>query len=328
MSLGEKFGWYKRACLDVSFVNVSYASIMQTLASGTANVAWNTMQGVISTYHLKKDLVYLYPWDIFAQGNALMGRPGIGLETFEDFVKQGKSRKAAISAVIAELKGKTIVTTENNIRDEFVDEALDRQHKPLDWVKKVNLDPASGLAAFLGGTGDAYVAGVPQRQTLVAHHYLTLLAGPNLATPSLNGFLTTRKFWNAHRDAFLALQHVTYMSMRYTAAHKAQVARYIARTYNHDTGSSVTPKDFLDDWQGLEIYPTTAAQAEKLVVGPTSPFYWKTKWDADNRYSHAITHAIPADVPASANLTPIFQKAYVAKYGATEKGWWPVNGKL
>lgn len=328
MSVGQQLGWYKQNCLNVTFKNVSYSSIMQALAAGSTNVAWYTTSGVAATYHLDKGLVYYYPWDIVAQGNALMGRPNDGLKTEAQFVKQGMSTSKAIAAVIKELHNKDVITTKDNVREELLVAALHRQGKPLSWIKETNLDAASGLAAFLRGTGDAYISGIPQRQTLIDHGYKVLLAGPDLAPAALNGFLTTKTFYKQHEQALLALQHVMFMTMRFTDKHKQQVAKYIASTYDHATGSNVTPAQFLQDYQGLELYPRTAAETAKLTLRKGSKYDWRAEWQLDNTYLYKLAHSIPSAVPTSSFLGMQFQAAYAKKYGLHETGWSKPTGSL
>lgn len=328
MTLGQKLGWYKRACLNVTFTNVDFTNEMSTLAAGTVNVAWYNTTGVVSTYHLDSKLVYVYPWDIFDQGAAMMARPGAHLTTYAQYRSRGMTNAQAIRAVISELHGRTVVTTLGEDTGEDLIMALRREGKPLSWVHVINLSQDSGLAAFLRGTGDAYIGGIPQRETLVQHHYDTLIAGPALTAPPLNGFVTTRSFWQQNQAAMLALMHVTFMAIRYTNAHTQQVGSYVASLYDQQTGGTMTTAQFASFWQKLEHYPSDAAQTQQDMLSPSGYAYWGKIWSQDNDYLHNVTKAIPAPVPTSAFLGNTFQKLYEAKYGASESGWWPVSGSL
>lgn len=328
MSLGTKLGWYSKNCLDVSFTNVDFSDTMSTLAAGTTDVAWYNTTGVVSTYHRKQDLVYLYPWDIFDQGAAMMARPSANLTTFDEYVKKGMSTKQATAAVIDELHGKTVVTTLGTDTGEDLIMALRRQGKPQNWVKVDNLSQDQGLSIFLRGTGDVYLGGIPQRATLTAKKYDTLLAGSDLTPPPLNGFVTTKGFWQAHQQAMLALQHVTFEAIRYTEKNLDAVAKYVSAEFNSQTGGSLTPADFKSFFQHYEHYPVNAAQAQKEIFSPSGFGYWKNIWTQDNDYLYTVTKAIPAPVPTSAFLGQQFQSMYIKKYGANETGWDKVSGSL
>ena len=328
MSLGQKLGWYAKECLQVSFTNVDFSTTMATLAAATTDVAWYNTTGVVSTYNRDKNLVYVSPWDIFDQGAAMMARPSVGLTTFDDFVKQGKTPKDATAAVFQELKGKNVVTTLGSDTGAALEMALRRQGLPKNWIKITNLSQDQGLALFLRGTGDVYLGGIPQRQTLVKKNYATLIAGADLAPPPLNGFVTTKSFYDKNKDALLKLQHVTYEAIRYTQKNTDEVAKYVADTFNQQTGGSMSPADFTSFFQHYEHYPLNAGQAQKMIFDPDGFAYWKNIWNQDNEYLHEVSKSIPADVPTSAFLGEQFQKAYLAKYGADETGWDSPTGSL
>lgn len=326
MALGQKFGWYRKACLNVSFVNTAWENVMSTLASGTVNTAWYNTTGVVSTYHIDRSLVYLYAWDIFDQGAAMMARPADHLKTYAQYKASGMSEEAAIHAVVNELKGKTVIVSVGSDTGEDLVNFLRQNGKPMSWVHVLNLGQNPGLEAFLRGTGDAYIGGIPQRQTLVNNHYQTLVAGSQLTPAPLNGFVTTRAFWNANKQAYLALMHVTYMEIRYTQAHTEQVGAYVSKLYNQQTGGSLTTADFVDFWQHWEHYPLNAAQAQKYILSPSGFGSWQRIWNSDNDYLVNVEHSLSSKVPYSAFLGNTFQKMYVAKYGANETGWWPASG--
>ncbi|MEU8633117.1 hypothetical protein AB0C38_13170 [Amycolatopsis sp. NPDC048633] len=329
MSLGTQLGWYRQACLNVTFQNVALTTIAKIVASGHgAPVGWRTSSEINQAQHLAPDLGYLYPWDICSSCSALMARPGSGLKSYGEFAASGMSRAAAIAAVIDELHGKSIVTTLKNSRAEVIQSAIQGQGKPLDWASYVDLDPASGYTAFLAGTGDTYIAGLPQQQPLADKGYTNLLTGSELSPPPLNGFLTTKAYWTENKDALLALIRVTFMAIRYTDANREAVAKYVSQTYNKQTGSTLTVADFDRYWQKLETYPVNAGDARKLMFTPGAPAYWRAIWDEDNNYFFGTTHSIPEPAPASAFLGEEVQQAYVAKFGAGETGWWKATGSL
>lgn len=328
MTLGTKLGWYAKECLQVSFTNVDFSTTMSTLASGTTDVAWYNTTGVVSTYNRDPDLVYVYPWDIFDEGAAMMARPSVGLTTFDDFVKQGMSDDDATKAVFQELKGKNVITTLGSDTGAALQMALRRQGLPEDWVKITDLSQDQGLTLFLRGTGDVYLGGIPQRQTLVKKDYDTLIAGADLAPPPLNGFVTTKKFYDANQEAMLKLQHVTFEAIRYAQENTPEVAKYVADTFNKQTGGTMTADDFTSFFQQYEHYPLNAGEAQKDIFSADGYAYWKNIWDQDNEYLHDVTKAIPETVPTSAFLGEEFQKAYVDKYGSDETGWDKPTGSL
>jgi len=327
-SVGQQLGWYKQNCLNVSLVNVAWDSMMTTMASRSIDVAVYNTTGVVSTHHIATNLVFAYPWDIFDQGAAMMARPGRGLKTFAQFRARGMSAQAARAATMRQLKGRTVVTTLGTDMGEDLVMALHRTGMSLHDVKVINLSTDQGLAAFLRGTGDAYIGGIPQRTRLVADHYLTLLAGPDLTAPPINGFVTTKAFATRNRDALLRLIHVTYMIIRYTQAHTTLVGKFITGTLNKQTAAGMKASDFVSFWQHYEHYPLNAAQAQRELFTPSGFGFWRTTWNQDNTYLVNFSHVLKAKVPTTAFLGVQMQQAYVSKYGAHETGWSKPSGRL
>jgi ABC-type nitrate/sulfonate/bicarbonate transport system substrate-binding protein len=322
MAVGQKFGWYKQACLNVTFTNTAWENAMSTLASGSVNVSWYNTTGVISTYHTDPKLVYVYPWDIFDQGAAMMVRPGLHLKTYDQLLASGLSQRAAVAQVVKELKGKQVIVSVGGDTGADLDTFLRSNSKLASWVHVINLGQNPGLAAFLRGTGDVYIGGIPQRETLVNDHYQTLIEGSAVTPAPLNGFVTTRAFYDANKDAFLALMHVMFMEIRYTQTHRQQVGAFVSKIYSQQTGSTLTAANFVTFFQHWEHYPLNAGQAQKQIFSTSGIGSWKAIWNNDNYYLFKVQHAIPAAVPYSAFLGVQFQKNYIAKYGANETGWW------
>lgn len=102
----------------------------------------------------------------------------------------------------------------------------------------------------------------------------------------------------------------------------------MAATYTHDTGNQFTAADFKQYWQKLELYPTNAADAQKLLFDKSGKAYWKTTWNLDGLYFVTLTHTLKAKTPTSVFLGEQVQKAYIAKYGANETGWMKTTGSL
>jgi NitT/TauT family transport system substrate-binding protein len=328
MSLGNELGWYAAECLNVTFQNVAFGDEPQVLSSGTSDVAWFSDPGVYEDYHQDPNLVYYYPWDIFYNGFALMARPSLHLKTAAQYEQEGQTQQQAVSSVINELHGKSVITTLNNSRAEEIQSPILQAGKPLNWMTYINEGAAPGLALFLRGTGDTYIAGIPQRAELLQDGYTPLLTGTELAPPPLNGFNTTKTFYEAHQAALLALLHVTFMEIRYTDANLNQVANYVASTYTHATGDQFTAADFKEYWQKLELYPTDAADAQKMVFDPSGVAYWQKTWNLDGLYFVKLTHTLTQDTPTSVFLGGQVQQAYIAKYGANETGWMKTTGSL
>jgi ABC-type nitrate/sulfonate/bicarbonate transport system substrate-binding protein len=319
--VGKEKGWFADEGLDVDFKPLAWNAIMPAVASGAVDVAVNNTTGVVSVFNKQPDIVFWYPWNIFAEGAALMGRPNIGLKSAKDFEKEGLSHKDAVKATIQQLKGKTIVTTMGSDMGKAVVEATRNNGLSRDAFKIIDMDPDEGLAAFISGSGEAYLGGIPQRTRLNSEGYLTLITGADLAPLPLNGWVTTKQFADKNADALLKLQHVMFKIIRYTNANQDEVAKMITDRLNTETGAKMTTEDFKRFWNEIEVYPKNAAEAKTEMLDNESFANWKRTWDNDNYYFVEVDKLISEKVPYDAFWGDKVEEEYIKKYGANETGF-------
>jgi NitT/TauT family transport system substrate-binding protein len=319
--IGKEKGWFAEEGLDVDFKTLAWNAVMPAVASNAIDVAVYNTTGVVSVYNKQPDLLFWYPWNIFAQGAALMGRPNIGLKTAKDFEATGMSHADAVKATIQQLKSKTVVTTMGSDMGKAVVEAARSNGLARDDFKIVDMDPDQGLAAFISGTGDAYLGGIPQRTRLNKEGYLALVTGPDLAPVPLNGWTTTKEFAEKNPEALLKLQHVMFRIIRYTAANQDEVAKTITDRLNSETGAKMTIEDFKRFWNEIEAYPKNAAEVKKDMLDDSGYANWKRTWDNDNYYFVEVDKLIPEKVPYDAFWALKVQEEYIKKYGADETGY-------
>lgn len=319
--IAEKKGWFKQEGLEVKLKTLGWNAIMPTIAAGGVDVAINNTTGVVSVANRAPGIVYWYGWNPFTQGSALILRPSSGLKTLTAFKRQGMSHAAARAAAFKQLRGKTIITAMATDMGKQVVAALKSVGLTPDDVKIVDLDPDQGLAAFLAGTGDAYLGGIPQRTRALSEGMQILASGPDLAPPPINGFVTTKQFATKNQDAMLRLLNVIFRTVRYCNANTNACASIIVGQLNSQTGANFTNKNYLDFWQKLETYMGNASEVQKHILSPSGYSYWKKTWDGDNKFLFSESKQIPRPVAASHFWGNKIQKLYIKKYGATEKGY-------
>jgi ABC-type nitrate/sulfonate/bicarbonate transport system substrate-binding protein len=318
--IGKEKGWFEKEGLAVEFKTLAWNSIMPAVASNGIDVAVYNTTGVVSVYNKQPDLIFWYPWNIFAKGAALMGRPNIGLKTVNDFEKEGMAHPDAVKATVQQLKAKTFVTTMGSDMGKAVVEATHNNGLDRNDFKIIDMDPDQGLAAFISGTGDAYLGGIPQRTRLTKEGYLTLLTGPDVAPVPLNGWVTTKGFAEKNPGALLKLQHVMFKIIRYTNANQDEIAKFITDRLNSETGAKMTVEDFKKFWNDIEAYPKNPKEVQKDILAESGYAHWKRTWDNDNYYFVDVDKLIPAKVPYDAFWGDKIQEQYIAKYGDNENG--------
>lgn len=319
--IGEEMGWFEEAGLDVELKSLAWNALTPALISGDVDLAINNTTGVVSVANADPDVVYAYGWNPFTEGSALMLRPGGDLVPVDDLEDEASDHEAARTAFIESLAGSTIVTTLSTDMGKQINDALASVGMSEDDVTFVDMDPDAGLAAFLSGTGDAYLGGVPQRAKALEEGMVIGLSGPDLAPPPINGIIAKRDFVTDHQDELLAFLQVMHRIVRYCDAETDACGTTITERLNEETAAGVTLDGFTEYWQNIELYAPDAATAEQMILAEDGVAYWRTTWDSDNAYL-VDTGAIPAPVDAETNfLMPQVWDAYVAAYGATETGY-------
>jgi NitT/TauT family transport system substrate-binding protein len=321
--IGQEKGWYKEAGLEVEFVDLAWNAIMPAIASNSIDVAVYNTTGVVEVNGTMEDTVYLYPWNIFTNGNAIIGREGKA-KSVQDFEKEGKSHEEAVKAAIGQLKGAKVITTSNTDMGKAVDQAAKANGLSTSDYTVIDMDTDQGLAAFISGTGDFYSGGIPQRNRLSSEKgFIVVATGPDLTHVPMNGWVTTNKYWTEHQDALLALQNVMFRIIRYTNDNIDEAGQMIIDKLNQSTGSNMTLDNFKYYWENIEDYPANASEVAKDILSKDGFAYLGLTWDDDVAYCMSAGK-IKKEIKygtTTACLADKFQELYIAKYGADESGY-------
>lgn len=319
--IGQDMGWFEEVGLNIELTSLAWNSVMPTLISGDIDAAVFNTTGVVSVANADPEVVYAYGWNPFTEGSALMIRPESGLQSIDALEAELGDRDEARVAAIEQLRGRTIVTTLGTDMGKQIIDALDSVGMSDADVTIIDMDTDAGLAAFVSGTGDAYLGGVPQRATALDNGMEIGLAGPDLAPPPINGLVTTRTLVEEQEADVLAFLHVMHRIVRYCDAETAACGEIITERLNQETAAGLTVEGFVDFWQNIELYAGDASTAADLILDEDGIAYWRATWDSDNSYL-TETSAIPAEVSAEEHfLMPQLWERYVETYGETETGY-------
>lgn len=315
--IGANKGWFKEAGVDVEIKLLPWYSAQEALASGSVDVGMGNISSVIGSHHNFPENVYAYGFDTFDNGFAIMVRPKSAMKTASQLQNGSVSPAQAARMAILQLKGKTIVTTAHTDMEQVVSYAVRSAGMTMyKDVKVIDMEPDEGLAAFLRGTGDAYLGGIPQRTRALKEGDLELVSGPSLGPSEINGLVTTQKFATEHQDELLRILNVMFRIVNYTNQNIDDSAQIIANELNKDTAAKFTIDDFKKYWNNYEHYTASPEDAQMRILNPSSPTYWKNRWDDTNGYFVSIAKSIPQPVnPTGVFLMPEIQQAYIRRYG-------------
>lgn len=300
--VGEVKGWYEEEGLDVEFRILGWEEVLEALSApeGTGvDVAIYNICGVVGGHANNPDLVYAYGANPFDRGAALLVRPDGGFLGIEDFEARGMEREDAVRSALAQLKGKTIVTTSNTDMEQNVWSAVRKGGLDFDRdVQIVNLPPPEGLGAFLDGEGDAYLGGVPQRFAGVQRGMVELVTGSDLGPAPINGFVTTRQFLARDREKLTKILRVWFRIVEHTNQNIDDTARIVSEKMNETTPGSISPQDFKDAWNVIESYPPTPDAVAADILSPNGKNYWRRRWDACNTYYVDVSRTMSQPTPS------------------------------
>ncbi|MFY0602744.1 MAG: ABC transporter substrate-binding protein [Flavobacteriaceae bacterium] len=301
--LGKEKGWYKEEGLDVQFKILGWTEIQEALSSkGTQkiDIGINNISSVIATHNNNPEIVYLYGFNTFDNGFALMIRPNSELKPLSYFLDKGIQRQEAIKLTAEQLKNKTVITTSNTDMEQGVAAAANKGAISFKKdIKIINLNPDEGLAAFLSGEGDAYIGGIPQRSRATKEGMIEMLTGIDLGPAPINGIVSTKSFYNSNRKDILKLMKVWFKIVEYTNNNIDEVANIIVKKLNKTSAANFTIDDFKIFWNNYEHYPANVEEIDAQILDPNGDNYWKNRWDDTNNYFYNIVNTIPKPVDSN-----------------------------
>lgn len=301
--LGHLKGWYEEEGLNIDFKILGWAEVQEALSSNASDkidLGINNISSVVATHHRNPSLIFLYGNNTFDNGFALMIRPNGKLKSLNYFMNKGLDRESAILATGKQLSGCEIITTSNTDMEQGV--AALSEKGGLNFkkdIKIINLNPDDGLMAFLSGTGDAYIGGIPQRNKATEQGMLEMITGIDLGPAPINGIVTTKEFVESNKDDLLKILRVWFKIVNYTNENLDEVASLMTSELNKKTGSKVTIDDFKLFWNNYEHYPNSIDAIEREIIMSTGKNYWKNRWDDCNKYFYSIKGVIPEPVKAN-----------------------------
>ena len=298
--LGEEMGWYKEEGINVEFKILGWTEIQEALSSKASNridIGINNISSVIATYNNNPNLAYLYGFNTFDNGFALMIRPDSDIKPLSYFINEGFEKEEAIKRTAEQLRGKTVVTTSNTDMEQGVAAAAEKGG--LNFKKDINiinLNPDEGLAAFLTGNGDAFIGGIPQRTRAGKEGMIEMLTGIDLGPAPINGIVSTKEFYKDNKEDILKILKVWFRIVQYVDSNIDEAGAIIVKKLNETSSANFTVDDFKKFWNNYEHYPIDLNAIDNDILSETGNNYWKARWDDCNKYFFEIVEVIPAPV--------------------------------
>ncbi|MCW5952060.1 MAG: ABC transporter substrate-binding protein, partial [Propionibacteriaceae bacterium] len=155
----------------------------------------------------------------------------------------------------------------------------------LDDINVVDMNVDQGLSAFLGGNGDFYLGGTPQRVKAVKEGNRVLVDATNLPASAIElaGFAATDQFIANHSDALLKFIDIWYRGINYVKENPDDGYQRIVDKVNEIHGTEfLTVDDLAGIWNKVEYFPESACAAQGFFFEEDGARYWRQSFEAIN----------------------------------------------
>lgn len=285
VALGDAMGWFEAEGLQLDVTVLDwYDKTNEALASNSVDIASSTLDsriGAAATFTGAKQFMLGYSYE----GFGLLTRADSDFKTYEDVVAAGTPQDQAVAEVAGQLKGKTVIFPASGSSLVLVASTLAAAGLSLDDINVVDMNVDQGLSAFLGGNGDFYLGGTPQRVKAVKEGNRVLVDATNLPASAIElaGFAATDQFIADHSDALLKFIEIWYRGINYVKENPDDGYQRIVDKVNEIHGTEfLTVEDLAGIWNKVEYFPESACAAQDFFFEEGGARYWRQSFEAIN----------------------------------------------
>jgi ABC-type nitrate/sulfonate/bicarbonate transport system substrate-binding protein len=298
--VAHELGWYREQSLNVELVPVAWGDVMTALSGGAIDVAIYNFNSFQAPYEnvVKGSIKPVFYCPVFLfKGQAIMVQGDRGLQVFGDASGQTEEiRNQRLVDVVRQLKGKRIAVTEGTELEQIVLAALQKANLSTQDVTLIHASPEDSLAAFLSRNVDAFAAGLTERVEARRRGAIELLTTADVMLPVVDGIITTEAFAGQHKDVLDKLVRTWFRTIKFMDEDLNKNSNHIRAYLAKSASTRYSPEEYAVAWT-FDVFPRDAHEANELFNHPASRGYWKTAWDANNKFlleQGKITSPVPS----------------------------------
>jgi len=296
LTVADELGWDEELGLDLQFTWFTQSGpSIQALVNGSADTV-NTC--VICNFPFYESVPELRDFLTVNQfkGFVLIGRDGLA-KSYDGLLAELGDPAAAKQATLEQVRGKTFPMYSANY-ETLLKATLDQAGMTLDDVEIVNFpDDEKAALAFIGGTGDFYMGGLPSEINLLQNHPddFDLIGGSEILGPAGLWYsqVASSADWLAqNEDVAQKIMALSYRFNRYVNEQPETVMPIVARNMNEHSGVATSEEDLgfiFDTFLAFRSYQEDA----ETTYDPESELYWGKSAD------YYVTQS--ADLPEGAD---------------------------
>jgi len=220
------------------------------------------------------------------KGFAIMSRDGEEIKTYEELMEELDDSQEAANVIGEQLKGKSVVTTSGATFYMVLQQALENAGLSLDDIEIIDIEPDAGVSAFISGTGDFYLGGLPQREKLEEEGFIPLISGEEIGPGAviLAGLASTNEYLDANPDMIEKIENVWFKTMEYIVDEPEDAYGIMAEWSNEQDGGNSTADDVKGFFEDYVVLAKTLEETEEMFYDSSSEYYW------NNRYQFLVDY--------------------------------------
>lgn len=277
-AVADEFGWDEELGVDLQFEWFAQSGpSIQALARGDVDTV-NTC--VVCNYPFYESVPELRNFLTVNQfkGFSIIGRVDSS-RTYEDFLEELGDPVAAQEATISQFAGATFPMYEANYTS-LLSATLEQAGLTTDDVDVVNFaEDDLAAVAYLGGTGDFYLGGLPSQVNILQEHgdEFQIVAGAEVLGPAglwYSQVASSEAWLEENPDVALALMAMAYRYNRYVNEAPEEVLPIVAETIGANGGAATSVEELqliFDQFLEFRSYQDEA----ETTYDSESDLYWR-----------------------------------------------------
>ena len=294
-AIGDKFGWFKKAGLNIKWVPfTSGPAQAAAMAGGSLDISylggpaiWTSAKGIGKIVSLS---------ELSNRGEVvILARPDSGIKQVSD------------------LRGKQIGYSLNGASHMLLYQSLNAAGMDFKDVKAVPMDPPTAVSAFLGGSVPVVSVFYPFAGTILekAPNTVIVKSSAQFANSPLPGVLVASdNLINSNPDALKKYLSVAVRAIAYRAAHRIETVNIVARF-------SKVPRGPLYQQYGLISWLTPAKMLRAIQSGAMAQ--WVRRMEELQVAMGTLDSVRPPSSFMRLDFVTSALKAYVASHPETKK---------
>lgn len=276
-SVAKEFGWDAELGLDLQFTWFTQSGpSTQALVNGSVDTINTCVICNFPFYESVPELTDFLTVNQF-KGFVLIGRIGQS-RTYAEFLEETGDPAAAQAATLEQVRGKTFPMYSANY-ETLLKATLGQAGMTLEDVQITNFpDDEKAALAYIGGTGDFYMGGLPSEINILSNHgdEFQLIGGSEILGPAglwYSQVASSSGWLDANEDAALKIMAMSYRFNRYVNEKPDAVMPIVVQAMNEHSGVATSVEDLgfiFDTFLAFRSYQDDAT----TTYDSDSPLYW------------------------------------------------------